>query len=356
MSKSIDHTSNSYGVLHLLGAIMVLYGHQYALMQFPVPVLLGNQIQALGVKIIFVISGYLIAGSFLKDCNLGRFMVKRILRIFPALAVCILFTIFIIGPMMSASSILDYFRGAWEYFWKNLFLCPHYILPGVFIDNPYPIAVNGSLWTMPLEVSLYVLVALILSCISRIRNNTAQKIIMGFFAVLFALASLIRLYVMPSDLRWVFWGTDWASASTIGDAAYFMIGSFLRVADIKRYLSLPVASLILLFASTLSYRYIEAISLLVIPYFVLSFSENGVPFLSSWVERHNISYGVYLYGFPVQQTLLGLIWVLADIKVSPNAFFIASLIITGLLAMASRNLIEQPASELAKKITKTDAR
>ena len=73
MSEVKNH-GNNFALLHFIGACMVIYGHMHDLLQVPGPSLLGNGINALGVKMIFVITGYLVANSYLREKKLGRYM------------------------------------------------------------------------------------------------------------------------------------------------------------------------------------------------------------------------------------------------------------------------------------------
>mgnify|MGYP002776404545 CR=1 FL=1 len=83
-------------------------------------------------------------------------------HIFPALAVLVMATVFCFGPVLTTLPITDYFASSdtWGYL-STAALLVRRGLPGVFVDNPYPQAVNGSLWTLPVEFLCYVSVALI---------------------------------------------------------------------------------------------------------------------------------------------------------------------------------------------------
>ena len=63
----VKNHGNNFALLHFIGACMVIYGHMHDLLQVPGPSLLGNGINALGVKMIFVITGYLVANSYLRE-------------------------------------------------------------------------------------------------------------------------------------------------------------------------------------------------------------------------------------------------------------------------------------------------
>lgn len=110
------------------------------------------------VPAFFALSGFLVAGSGMR-LSLKNFMLNRVARIVPALAVDIFFAALVIGPLLTTFALYDYLthRTFFTYF-MNIFGSIHYLLPGVFKDNP-SIAVNGALWTVPYEIGCYVVFA-----------------------------------------------------------------------------------------------------------------------------------------------------------------------------------------------------
>jgi peptidoglycan/LPS O-acetylase OafA/YrhL len=147
-----------FDLVRLFGAILVIFGHSYPLTGVAGPGLAANGVATIGVKIFFVVSGYLIAQSWLRDPNLPRFLIRRCLRIFPALIVLIFVTTFIVGPLLSRLPASEYFTHPETYnYLQNILLYINYFLPGVFEKNIYPNAVNGSLWSLPAEFSMYIL-------------------------------------------------------------------------------------------------------------------------------------------------------------------------------------------------------
>jgi len=107
----------------------------------------------------FIISGYLITMSWDRRRNILRFIWARFLRLVPALAVVALFTVFIIGPLVTKINLYEYLqaRRHGEYFQTVSVFFQSYHLPGVFESNPVD-TVNGALWTLPLESIMYVMI------------------------------------------------------------------------------------------------------------------------------------------------------------------------------------------------------
>ena len=120
----VKNHGNNFALLHFIGACMVIYGHMHDLLQVPGPSLLGNGINALGVKMIFVITGYLVANSYLREKKLGRYMVRRLIRIYPAMFACLFLSVVLIGPIATTLGMGSYFSQCWHYLWNNLLLRP----------------------------------------------------------------------------------------------------------------------------------------------------------------------------------------------------------------------------------------
>ena len=120
----------------------------------------------LGVLLFFGVSGFLITQSWLGEPRLWVYAAKRALRIVPALAIVLVVTAVVVAPIVTTLPTSAYFRShePWLYIGDNLLLDTDYFLPGVFTTNPYPLTVNGSLWTLPHEAHGYIVVALLGLC------------------------------------------------------------------------------------------------------------------------------------------------------------------------------------------------
>lgn len=150
--------NTAFDYLRLAGASIVVLGHSWALLDRPP--LFGIGWHAYGLILFFVVSGYLITGSWMADPQVVRFAEKRVRRIMPALLAVVALTVFVLGPLITVDP--KYFTDpeTYKYLWRNSVLLPYSTLPGLFINNPLP-AVNGSLWTLPVEAFMYALTPLL---------------------------------------------------------------------------------------------------------------------------------------------------------------------------------------------------
>jgi peptidoglycan/LPS O-acetylase OafA/YrhL len=303
--KTIEHALSQGGdnflLLRFIAASLVIYGHApaiaggYAPMDIFLRMGWGRFAGAIGVEIFFVISGFLVTGSFYRRQHLIDFIWARFIRIMPAYAACLLLSAFLIGPLFSTypfkAYILDH--GAYAYVWKNLQLTPGSLLfdlPGVFTGNPQMTAVNGSIWTLPAEVRMYAWVA-VFGFVGAIRRRWLFNIaLLGLFV-----CGLVR----PDDVPMV------PFDRYLRLAAMFGIGGFCYInrswIPVHGGLLLIAGAAAWLLHSTMLYPALFAIcEMLFVFWFVYNTRWYGFNRFGDY------SYGIYLWGFPMQQVAAAL--------------------------------------------------
>ena len=163
-AAAVAGRNNNFNLVRLTAATAVVLSHSFALATGdseaePLWSLLGITLGSLAVVAFFMTSGYLVGGSLLSNAQPARFIVARVLRIFPGLWVMLVLTVFVLGPAVSTMGIGDYLRanGTWRYLGTNavMFLGVDRQLPQVFARNPFADTVNGSLWTLTYELWMY---------------------------------------------------------------------------------------------------------------------------------------------------------------------------------------------------------
>jgi peptidoglycan/LPS O-acetylase OafA/YrhL len=337
--------TNNFDAIRLLGALLVLVGHAYPLHAAGSnPGVFGVSIETLGLILFFSLSGFLITTSWTRDPRLLPYLAKRSLRIFPALIVLVALSMFVLGPLLSTLSVSEYFSApsVWEYA-KNIVLFPVYGLPGVFDSNPYPGAVNGSLWSLPPEFACYLAVPLVALLPARVRAYT--------FLLLAAISGLLSTIPAVQQAHIVVWGTDLAQAASVWP--YFFAAAGIAHLRGRLPVRLDLGFVALLLAALLvAISPAIGIPLLwfLLPYAVISFGAERTPVLSRAGRFGDFSYGMYLYAFPAQQTIL-----LIAPQLPFRASVLVTLAVTTVFAVASWHLVEKPALRLKPRSTRIRA-
>ena len=154
LDEVLGGRDNNLNAIRMAAAIAVLVSHAYPIalgpgQEEPLYALTGQSLGHFAVAVFFGISGLLIARSFDRRRSMVHFTAARIFRLFPALGVVLILTV-LAGAFVTRLSLVDYVSqpGTWTYVPANLSLAfLQYPLPGVFEQNPYGPAINGSLWT-----------------------------------------------------------------------------------------------------------------------------------------------------------------------------------------------------------------
>ena len=300
MEPKSGASDNNFHLIRILGALAVIYGHAYPLtgIHGAPPGILGHSIHTFGLIMFFSISGFLVMKSLEQSHGLLDFLIKRVARIFPGLVVAVLATVCVLGPVISTLSVVDYFADGRTFsYLQNIWLFVTYPLPGVFETLPLASAVNGSLWTIPVEVACYLTLGLLLF---GIRNRATRLAILG--VVLIVLAIVVERWVIERNSL-VVYGTDWIISSTI--MVFFFYGAVMYLLP-ERFLRLDLAVLFLflliLFAQIPFYS--SVIQPLFLSYAIIALGKFK-SLLPDIISRlGDPSYGAYLYAFPIQQTLI----------------------------------------------------
>lgn len=262
----------SFDLMRLAAALLVVVSHTFPLAGQPALAIRGvEDLGALGVSIFFVISGYLVAASYERDPK--TYLLKRILRIEPALIVSLVVTVLLLAPFTAAPAG-EYWLQAGLYVLRNALLYPTtYELPGVFADAPLAGVVNGALWTLRLEFTFYL-------ALMAIRAD--HRIVLALAAVCL-IAWLAVSFAAPT---WA--DTQWSRIAALGARNGFLFfagaGLWLWRAEIPWWAGLLAA---------VAFPFVGVVAL---PIAVLGLARPGkLP--------ADLSYGVYIYAFPLQQLL-----------------------------------------------------
>lgn len=297
-----NHQANSFDAIRLLAALCVFHSHQYVLSSRPeghVP-WWDTSISGIGLATFFAISGYLVTKSAIARPHLPSFYWNRAVRIMPGLTANVLFLV-AIGAAVTTLPTDEFLRSpATREFWNNnLFLAfndPRYILPGVFEAN-VDRGVNGSLWTLPYEIALYIVIGLTL-CAARSKQTRMLVATLGF------VAGFVILVATTLDKKFDYVIQVWNVFRIAPFGIYgmvFMLGAIIALTgDLRHSFLFAAAAAFVLYwgvtQTTGAYIFLTAVVILV--------GESSYLKLPKFLG--DCSYGLYLYGFPVQQLLVHL--------------------------------------------------
>jgi peptidoglycan/LPS O-acetylase OafA/YrhL len=334
LSQAISRDHNNYNLIRLIASLAVIYGHSFFLFKsggntdFITSVYNAESSGGLAVELFFYMSGIYISLSFVNSKTYLRFSINRIFRIWPALIVCIILTVFILGYFVTGS--FDYLRqdATWKYLISNSIILKGATseIPGFFTENFYPKIVNGSLWTLKIELRCYFILFLLG--------------IMGAFKsrpYLFILAILCTIVIIITHSN---------------------IGTILMT-DQR-----AVKLIIFFLAGSLSYYYQNyilidwkiAVSLMILtilwpPLIYLAMIYGSLTLGASKFARKiylpgDYSYGIYIYAFLVQQTTAHFF---PDINSLESCLLVVP--VTVILSIFSWHFFELPAMNFAKKLS-----
>ncbi len=327
LGEYFSRRENNLKLIRLIAALAVIYGHSSAITGHgPADIFLQlvgfKFIGGVAVDVFFVLSGFLITASAMSQKGLIYYTASRLLRIYPALIVCVVLSVFVLGPILSTS---EYWSSdqTWRYLLYNASAySTEYFLPGVFIDL-HDKAVNGSLWSLQIEVRMYILI-LIFALIGILKNRTIFNLVFFFILIGGFLEKTLWEFLLPvENHRHV--------------AMMFLIGSFAWINRESIPINSPALLLLLFFAASQFKQpsFVVAYSIL-LPYsvFYLAFAPGG-----TWFNRFgDYSYGIYLYGWISQQLV---------VMINPGVTNLSNTWISCLvafsLAFISWHLIEKPA-------------
>lgn len=298
---------NNFNLIRILAALAVLVSHSYPTAlgpdaPEPLEARLGMTLGLVAVDAFFVTSGFLVTASLDARQSALRFAWARALRILPALAVMLLLSALVLGAAFTTLPLAAYFADAGPYHYlargTTLFFGVEYHLPGVFEGNAYRGVVNASLWTLPYEVYMYSLLAALWIVAGASAGARPDR----FRLLVVALAAAAAIHVVVQHVQHGGAGHfERLLFMFFSGAAFHVLRTHVVMSGRVFWLcvlGLAVASaerqaFFVVYAATAAYV------LLYLAY---------VP--AGAIRRYNrvgdYSYGLYIYAFPVQQSIAAL--------------------------------------------------
>ncbi len=334
--------NNNFGFLRMLFAALVIVSHSPELVD-------GNRSREILTRLFgtmsfgevavdgfFLISGYLVTRSYIGGESTLAYLARRVLRIVPGYAVSFLVCAFLIAPFVGGAAVLT-MRGAARALSQMPTLSPP-VVPGVFAGMHYPM-LNGAMWTIAYEFRCYLAVPLL--GLAGMLGGRGRWGLAGAVSALLVLNATGAMQVVHIDNEYL-WGR---AADSTRFAAVFGIGALYYMFRERVKLTVPRAmAAAILLTGLMFIPYLAEAAFAILGGYLIMWFALRVPVLplSRFDNTTDISYGLYLYGWPVQ-TLI--IWFYRGID--PWLLCGVSLSLASLLGHLSWTCVERPCLRLA---------
>ena len=340
LSSFSQGRNNNFNLIRIVAALAVLVTHSFSLVGDTEPFgeSLGMTMGSIAVDVFFITSGFLVTASLLTRQSIIEFVWARVLRIYPALLVLVLFTVFVVGVYFTSLPLSAYFTSGRTY--TYLIKCSTLVslgvpfkLPGVFDNNPFKSAVNGSLWTMPYEVRMYAILAVLWFALRLTRTYRLK----AFQLIIISYAVLSGIYVLAS--HFYFPTVNWfvkLSFMFFTGSSFYVLKEHIRLSSLLFWLMMIALAFAIGNIHLFYVIYIVSIAYLL---FFIAYVPSG--YVRNYNRLGDYSYGIYIYAFLVQQSVAALI---PGVSV---AYMIAiSAMVSIIFAVISWHLVERRALSL----------
>lgn len=325
---------NNFNLIRFLAATLVIWGHAFGLLDRtalePVFHAFGIGSGDVAVDVFFVLSGFLVSKSWDRKTP-SQFVWARLTRIYPGLWASIIVSVLIVSVLFASEPALRFLTspGTAAYLLHNATMLPtlgaRLTLPHAF---HYPgDQFNVPLWTLPYELQMYGLLAVVGLTVGLRAPFVGILAVVGAAGV--ALDESLGYHLMTVDrgrFLYLFF---------IGALAYTLRRHIVLRAWIAAACMLLVAATVALRAS---YPARQAALLLALPYLVLWCGLVPGGFLRLWNRLGDYSYGMYIYGCPIQIALIS-----TGATTATGSNFLLSMLITLPVAVASWHFVERRA-------------
>lgn len=291
----------------------------------------------------FGLSGFLVSGSYENTNNVFKFALKRFRRIFPGFWACLLVTAFLIGPIigfLNGISFKEYpllgDTGAVSYITNNFFISiKQHNIGSIIEKNAWPGSLNGSLWSLHPEIICYITLAILGLSGSFSKSKWLVFLIFFILGCFHLLITSFGTEIFPKSPSFLVFSknTPYITAFFAGACIYKIRENLTPTLQNVAFLGLVIAMLI-------KFGGFHVMSPFLIPMFLLLAGSLKQVSLSN-----DLSYGVYIYSFPLQQ----LLYSTSLLKDSVFLFCICSVVLSLIFAFLSWKIIEQPFLHRSKK-------
>lgn len=340
---------NSFDAIRLFLATLVVFEHSFFLVENrydsePFYVLTSGQFNsgAIAVFMFFAISGFLVTRSYLLTENVWRYLMKRVARIVPGFLVATFVACLLIAPLTSTNPLSYFAAQKWPSLVVQALALRQVSVSGILDGNSVRL-IHGTLWTIKIEFDCYLALAIFgsLGLLTRRRAWALYLSAMLFLAV--ARMGWIRLPVVDHGFASLLISSpdQWPTLFPffIAGSAFYIYRDY-----VAKWFPLFLASLLLLLVSSWWGGLYWAL-LLGGTYAVIYLALSSSLELKIFGRRADLSYGVYLYGWPVAQLLL----YLSHQSLAPLPLFVLTMAVTLPVAYASWSIVESPSLSMVRR-------
>ncbi|WP_426060959.1 acyltransferase family protein [Hymenobacter sp. B1770] len=359
---SENNYKNNFDFSRVVLATIVVFCHCYviydgSLLREPLWRLSNHQLTlgTFAINFFFVISGFLISQSWDRSRNLPYFLKKRFLRIYPGFIFVCLACAFLFAPLGRTlpTTITEYWSSIdFKHFALRTLTLREPILPETYKTLPYPGSINGSLWSISYEFICYIIIPV---CALVGAFQQRGRVLLIFLVVLLINVVDYKAYylrgpyaplgfgLMPQYFQ--VYSPKWLTLIHL--LLPFVAGMcfYTYRQYIPRSIYLVAFSIAVLVLTLRWLNFFEIAQSVFGAYVLFYFVFNQKVRLHRFAKYGDFSYGIYLYGWPVQQ----LVMLYAGHSMGVYGLFLVSMVIVMPCAAISWFLVEKPFLRLNTK-------
>lgn len=345
MPDKFSFRENNFDLLRLLAAFQVAFVHFVEHLKIEIYEPLFTLIKSVpGVPIFFVISGFLISAAYQRSPDIRNYYQNRLLRIYPALWVCLAVSILSVILIAPPESVGIKEGIAWLIAQISIgqFYNPDFL-------RYYGLgALNGSLWTIPVELQFYLALPVIFLALRKLNNTNISLIICMIALIAFnqffieaikpldtTINKLIGVSLLPYLYFFLLGMLMQQNLAFVEKALknkwYIWLVVFITLSTITKHFGLPVTG-----------NSINPLSSMALCFLTISLAYSNTRMFSNLLRGNDISYGLYIYHGVVLNALIESRWL--DGWLGMTTGLAASI----LLAIFSWRIVEKPALRLKR--------